>query len=471
MELPKQQQSFAFSRTSLSWFYYFYGFIYGSWVSMIPTIVNYLGLSTVELGMILLLGGIGAMLGIPIVSSLILSGGSARSILSGVFALSCMLPIAGFPWFGIVGLSFGVLGVGIGSAMYDVSNNSHAVTLEKLLGQNIIGSLQAINSFGNLCGVLCGGICGALHIPTFVFFAIVGAAGSSISMLFYQFLVDAETESGLVPLQTDKEQGEDKDEEKCEEQSVEMIRSSSTVLEECSSSSSSPRRINSENSSERMQWLVQGVLVHSVSCHAKSFDDVIPPERRPLSIDRRDRYHATSGKYVERSVNEPEYCGWDSRLIGLCFMGFMNFLGVGSVNNWSTIYFSGTLDTSPFFTTLGYAFFQLFVMIGQISSDFFVMRFGPKNVLVFSGIMAFVGISTVVYAPSNPFLSPRLTCAVSDSCTVVGIVGYSITGMGFSSIGPILISQTVRSRSCMLSCTNSLSFKIHDFFLYSYRAS
>lgn len=448
MELPKHQTSYAFSRTSLSWFYYFYGFIYGSWVSMIPTIVNYLGLSTVELGMILLLGGIGAMLGIPIVSNLILSSGSARSILSGVFAISCMLPIAGFPWFGIIGLSFGVLGVGIGSAVYDVSNNSHAVTLEKLLGENIIGSLQAINSFGNLCGVLCGGICGALHIPTFVFFAIVGAAGSSISMLFYQFLVDAETERGLVPLPTHEERNEEEQGDDDEEKSVEMIRSS-TALEECTSCSSSPKRIDSEKSSERSPWLEQGVLVHSVSCHAKSFDDLIPPERRLMSLSRRERYHATSDVHVERSAKEPEYWGWDSRLVGLCFMGFMNFLGVGSVNNWSTVYFSGTLDTSPFFTTLGYAFFELFVMTGQISSDFFVMRFGPKNVLVFSGILAFVGISTVVYAPSNPFLSPGSTCEVSNSCTVVGIVGYSITGMGFSSIGPILISQTVSCRHCI----------------------
>jgi MFS family permease len=416
---------------------------------MIPTIVDYLGLTTVDLGVVLLLGGIGAMVGIPIVTNLIFSGGSAQSILSGVFAVSCFLPIAGFSWFGFstVGLSVGVFGVGTASAIYDVANNSHAVTLEKLLGKNIIGSLQATNSFGNLCGVLTGGICGANRIPTFVFFIVVGAVGSTISMLFYQFLVDVDTEKGLavLPLDRDLSQNQGPVQGQMTVFAEEVVAGTSSSLCLSTKNTATENSIHSVPSS--VEWT--SVLAHSKSCQAKSFDELLPPPHtwpgeggNAMRVDSGDSRISTVHNR-NRLAEESDFYGWNKRLAGLCFMGFMNFLGVGSVNNWSTVYFSYVLDTSPFFTTLGYAFFELFVMTGQISSDFFVMRFGPKNVLVCSGILAFIGISTVVYAPSNPFMEPGATCQVSDSCTVVGIIGYAITGMGFSSIGPILISQTV----------------------------
>jgi MFS family permease len=147
--------------------------------------------------------------------------------------------------------------------------------------------------------------------------------------------------------------------------------------------------------------------------------------------------------YIEGAIVEPSVCGCHPQLAGLCFLGFVNFLGVGSVNNWSTVYFSDTLLTTPFCTSLGYAFFQLFVTAGQLCSDFIVMNCGPKNVLVFSGLLASMGVAIVVYAPSNMFLTEGATCAVSMSCTIFGTIGYAITGMGLSSIGPILISQTV----------------------------
>jgi len=62
------------------------------------------------------------------------------------------MPLCGITWIagaaGVLGL--GMIGVGVSSAIIDVSNSTHAVTLENLLAANLVGWLQAVNSSGNL---------------------------------------------------------------------------------------------------------------------------------------------------------------------------------------------------------------------------------------------------------------------------------------------------------------------------------
>ena len=118
---------------------------------------------------------------------------------------------------------------------------------------------------------------------------------------------------------------------------------------------------------------------------------------------------------------------------------------MSSILSRCTLYFSSTLLTSPFLTSIGYASFEFCIMLGQLLSDWIITQFGPRNVMVASGILATSGMFIVVLAPSMPsYLGVPLnlqSCDVSWYCTEFGVIGYAITGMGLSSVGPVLISS------------------------------
>jgi MFS family permease len=103
-----------------------------------------------------------------------------------------------------------------------------------------------------------------------------------------------------------------------------------------------------------------------------------------------------------------------------------------------TVYFQDTLNTTPFYTSMGYAFFISFVFLGQLASDYLVVEYGPRNMLTFSGLLACLGLCCVVLAPSLNFTLPMWPFGPF----VTAVTGFAIAGAGMSSIGPILVSQT-----------------------------
>jgi len=101
----------------------------------------------------------------------------------------------------------------------------------------------------------------------------------------------------------------------------------------------------------------------------------------------------------------------------ICAIGFFNIVSVGSVNNWSTTYSVDVLGTSPAFTSVAYAGYMFCYIFGQLLSDRTAKHFGVQKLLIGSALIACVGLSVVVFAPSNPFLFEE-TCHTSASCLV-----------------------------------------------------
>ena len=102
-------------QTSVSFYYFQLGFVYSSWISRIPDTEAALGLSNGELGMVLVCAVLGAMMGLPLVTYLVNTVGSAQSVLIGSLANSVLFPLAGVTWFGVWALCVGVLGIGFRS--------------------------------------------------------------------------------------------------------------------------------------------------------------------------------------------------------------------------------------------------------------------------------------------------------------------------------------------------------------------
>ena len=87
-------------QTSVSFYYFQLGFVYSSWISRIPDTKAALDLSDGGLGMVLVCAVFGAMMGLPLVTWLVNSMGSAQSVLVGSLANAILFPLAGVTWFG-----------------------------------------------------------------------------------------------------------------------------------------------------------------------------------------------------------------------------------------------------------------------------------------------------------------------------------------------------------------------------------
>ena len=132
------------------------------------------------------------MAGIPLAMWIARTAGSAKCLFSGALSI-LFLPLCGTKY-----LFWGAICLGFTCGVLDVSNSSHAICLEKLLKSKIVGSMLAMNSFGNILGVLIGGVCDYCNVTPFLHFIALSAAGSILSVQFFTFLIDFEMEKFIM---------------------------------------------------------------------------------------------------------------------------------------------------------------------------------------------------------------------------------------------------------------------------------
>jgi len=124
-----------------------------SWAPMVPFAKDRLHLDDSELGFLLLLLGLGAMVMMPISGVLMNNLGSRKIIVVGAllaaFILPFLLVISSYTWMSIALLIFGCA---IG--MIDVAMNAHGVHVQNLYGRPIMSSLHGLFSVGGLLGSL-----------------------------------------------------------------------------------------------------------------------------------------------------------------------------------------------------------------------------------------------------------------------------------------------------------------------------
>lgn len=132
------------------------GFMIGSWAPKIPEFASRLGLSEKELGLMILVFGVGSIVMMPIAGSQIARFGSSTvSKLAAVLLtpMLLLLSVTGDIWSGAIAIFlFG----GLIGAM-DVAMNANAVATEKHMRRAIMSSCHAFWSLGGLLGASSGG--------------------------------------------------------------------------------------------------------------------------------------------------------------------------------------------------------------------------------------------------------------------------------------------------------------------------
>ncbi|QOL50641.1 MFS transporter [Massilia litorea] len=149
-----------------------FGVIMGSWAGRIPALAERVHVSHSALSMVLLCGGVGALLSFPVSSFLMGRFGARKSLLiAGLALLAVLVSIGLAPT--VPRLMMAVLMLGITASTYDVAMNAAAAKREKQTGQSQMSMLHGLACGGGLAGATLGSLMAGLHIAPASHFIMV----------------------------------------------------------------------------------------------------------------------------------------------------------------------------------------------------------------------------------------------------------------------------------------------------------
>lgn len=149
-----------------------FGVIMGSWAGRIPALAERVHVSHSALSMVLLCGGVGALLSFPVSSFLMGRFGARKSLLiAGLALLTVLVSIGMAPT--VPRLMMAVLMLGITASTYDVAMNAAAAKREKQTGTSQMSMLHGLACGGGLAGATLGSLMAGLHIAPATHFIMV----------------------------------------------------------------------------------------------------------------------------------------------------------------------------------------------------------------------------------------------------------------------------------------------------------
>ena len=153
--------------TQARWIIYF-AFVYngtsmGLFVSRLPDIRNYFGLTNAQLGLVTFIGSLGIFFAMKPAGHLAAKYGSSRVLVHAtwLYGLSTILLglLLSVPW--LIGTLFLT---GFLVAVHDIVMNSHATAVERISNKSLMNSFHARFSVGGLVGAAIGGTFSQLEV-------------------------------------------------------------------------------------------------------------------------------------------------------------------------------------------------------------------------------------------------------------------------------------------------------------------
>jgi MFS family permease len=164
-----------------------FGMIMGSWAGRIPALAERVHVSHSALSMVLLCGGVGALLSFPVSSFLMGRFGARKSLLiAGLALLAVLVSIGMAPT--VPRLMLAVLMLGITASTYDVAMNAAASKREKQTGKSQMSMLHGLACGGGLVGATLGSLMAGLHIAPATHFVMVAIPLAMALYAAYQVL-------------------------------------------------------------------------------------------------------------------------------------------------------------------------------------------------------------------------------------------------------------------------------------------
>jgi fucose permease len=142
------------------------GFVFASWVSRLPAVRQALGLSTGQLGLLLLFLSVGSILGLPMSGPLVSRYGPARTVLGAALlvGIGLLLTSVGVGARAVPLTGAGLLLIGLGIGSWDVAMNVEGADVERRLDRVLMPRFHAGFSLGTVAGALVGAGCAAVGL-------------------------------------------------------------------------------------------------------------------------------------------------------------------------------------------------------------------------------------------------------------------------------------------------------------------
>ena len=121
----------------------------------------------------------------------------------------------------------------------------------------------------------------------------------------------------------------------------------------------------------------------------------------------------------------------DKSLMLLGIIAFCGMLSEGAMADWSVLYYKQVLNNPEGFTTAGFTAFSVAMVIGRIFGDRIVQSMGLRKTLLINCLIVFLGMS--------------IALMVRNSFVIV--LGFGITGLGLSTIIPLIYSEAGHSKT------------------------
>ncbi|GIG19532.1 MFS transporter [Cellulomonas chitinilytica] len=153
------------------------GITFSSWLARIPTVRDALDLSTAELGGILLIGSLGALVTVTFSGMIVQRWGSRTGMLAATFVLAAAYVLMGVgPTVGSVAvLSAGIFLNGVAIALGNVPLNVESSRIERAMGRTVIPQFHAGFSIGAVLGSALGAAASHADISVALQFSVVAA--------------------------------------------------------------------------------------------------------------------------------------------------------------------------------------------------------------------------------------------------------------------------------------------------------
>lgn len=157
------------------------GFVLGMWVVNIPEILDRTGASKAELGLLLLLLGGAALIGMQVAGRLVDRHGS-RPVTVVSALLMCAALIGPALATDVLTLAVALALLGLTNGGVDVAQNAHAVEVERGYGRPVMSAFHAFFSLGGLLAAVFGGALIATGIDLRLSLGLAAAAGIGLTL-------------------------------------------------------------------------------------------------------------------------------------------------------------------------------------------------------------------------------------------------------------------------------------------------
>jgi MFS family permease len=424
------------AKAAISWFFFVTGATLGNWATLLPFVKEEQNISNGELGLILLAAVGGALIALPIITYCNNRYGTGWSTMGSGIILVLFLPLVGIVYnVGVFTLGVFMLGFVIGCL--DVSVNGQAVTCEKMTRTPTIGLFHCIYSFGAFVGAIIGGLLmeqneSSVLKEVVIFGLILLLPGVLLSSWLYSFqeekllteLYDRHHDK-LLNTGVEEEHPNAVDASRQTDRAGEDVSMHSGLLYNCDTAEPNPE--DSAGSSNLLSSPCASGVKNTE--WQENGDEQGLAESSPVADGR--------GKPLARLLRYSGCASWVKYIpmAQIAFLALLACFAEGSVNDWSVIYFTDSLDASPLVSALAFAGFELSIACGRYFSDYAVLQLGRRKLMVVSGIVAVLGMGLVVLAPSLVDVQ-RHKAALQG----LSIVGFSVCGLGLSSLAPSAIS-------------------------------